>query len=98
MAGLFVSKKAMEPHRIEVTDILDLHSIPPRDVQAAVEEYLAEARRLRFSVVRIVHGRGIGVQRDMVRAVLARTAFVMAFRDAPDRGSTAVDFRPEAPQ
>jgi dsDNA-specific endonuclease/ATPase MutS2 len=72
-----------EPVRIPVTDIFDLHSVPPRDVQPVVEEYLAEARRLGLKALRIIHGRGIGVQREIVRAVLARTDFVLDYRDAP---------------
>jgi dsDNA-specific endonuclease/ATPase MutS2 len=72
-----------EPVRIPVTDIFDLHSIPPRDVKAVVEEYLLEAHRLGFRALRIIHGRGIGVQREMVRAILARTRFVADFHDAP---------------
>ena len=72
-----------DPIRIPVTDILDLHSIPPRDVKPVVEEYLIEARRLGFSALRIIHGRGIGVQREMVRSILARTDFVADYRDAP---------------
>ena len=72
-----------EPVRIPVTDIFDLHSIPPRDVKAVVEEYLLEAHRLGFRALRIIHGRGICVQREMVRAILARTGFVADFHDAP---------------
>ena len=72
-----------EPIRIPVTDVFDLHSVPPRDVKAVVEEYLAEAHRLGFPYVRIVHGRGIGFQRETVRNVLSRTSFVKAYRDAP---------------
>jgi dsDNA-specific endonuclease/ATPase MutS2 len=72
-----------EPVRIPITDVFDLHSVPPRDVKGVVEEYLAEAHRLGFKALRIIHGRGIGVQREMVRSVLARTAFVLGFRDAP---------------
>jgi dsDNA-specific endonuclease/ATPase MutS2 len=72
-----------EPVRIPITDVFDLHSIPPRDVGAVVEEYLVEARRMGFKALRIIHGRGIGVQREMVRSILARTPFVQDFRDAP---------------
>ncbi|HXK03486.1 MAG TPA: Smr/MutS family protein [Verrucomicrobiae bacterium] len=72
-----------EPVRIPITDVFDLHSVPPRDVKAVVEEYLLEAHRLGFAAVRIIHGRGIGVQREMVRAILARSPFVAAFGDAP---------------
>jgi dsDNA-specific endonuclease/ATPase MutS2 len=69
--------------RIPVTDILDLHSIPPRDVKPVVEEYLNEALRLGFTALRIIHGRGVGVQREIVRSLLANTAFVHSFADAP---------------
>jgi dsDNA-specific endonuclease/ATPase MutS2 len=72
-----------EPVRIPITDVFDLHSVPPRDVEGVVEEYLLEARAAGFEAVRIIHGRGIGVQREIVRAVLGRTAWVADFRDAP---------------
>ena len=87
----------MEPIRIPITDVFDLHSIPPRDVQEVVEEYLREAHRLGFKALRIIHGRGIGVQREMVRSVLARAEFVADFRDAPGEaggwGATIVTLR-----
>jgi len=86
-----------DPVRIPVTDIFDLHSVPPRDVKPVVEEYLHEARRLGLRALRIIHGRGIGVQREIVRSVLARTDFVADFRDAPAEaggwGATVVTLR-----
>jgi dsDNA-specific endonuclease/ATPase MutS2 len=72
-----------EPVRLEITDVFDLHTIRPREVRAVVEEYLREARRRGFTVVRIIHGKGVGVQREVVRSVLARTPFVERFGDAP---------------
>jgi DNA-nicking Smr family endonuclease len=85
------------PIRIPITDIFDLHSVPPRDVKAVVEEYLAEAHRLGLRALRIIHGRGIGVQREMVRSVLSRTPFALAYRDAPAEaggwGATLVTLR-----
>ena len=72
-----------EPVVIEITDVLDLHTIPPRQVRAVVEEYLREAQLKGFSVVRIIHGKGIGVQREMVRSILGRTSFVIDWTDAP---------------
>lgn len=86
-----------EPVRIPVTDVFDLHTIAPRDIEAVVEEYLEEARRLRLYALRIIHGRGIGVQRETVRRVLARTAYVESFADAPLEaggwGATVVTLR-----
>ena len=86
-----------EPVRIPITDVFDLHTVPPRDVKPIVEEYLIEAHRLGFKVLRIIHGRGIGVQREIVRSLLARTAFVESFGDAPAEaggwGATIVTLR-----
>ena len=86
-----------EPVRIPITDVFDLHTVPPRDVKPIVEEYLEEARRLGFKALRIIHGRGIGVQREMVRSILARTSFVESFSDAPMEaggwGATIVTLR-----
>jgi dsDNA-specific endonuclease/ATPase MutS2 len=86
-----------EPVVIEITDVFDLHTIPPREVKAVVEEYLREAHGKGFPVVRIIHGKGIGVQREMVRAILARTDFVLDWTDAPPDagglGATIVRFR-----
>ena len=72
-----------EPVRIPITDVFDLHTVPPRDVAPIVEEYLQEAHRLGFKALRIIHGRGIGVQREIVRSILAKTPFVESFQDAP---------------
>ncbi|MFB3778871.1 MAG: Smr/MutS family protein [Bryobacteraceae bacterium] len=72
-----------EPVRIPISDVFDLHSVPHRDAEAVVEEYLREARAAGFRYVRIIHGRGIGARREMVRAVLARTPFVESYGDAP---------------
>lgn len=72
-----------EPVRIEFGDVIDLHSIPARQIRAVVEDYLLEAHRRRVRWLRIVHGKGIGVQREQVRAILARTPFVVDFKDAP---------------
>ena len=89
-----------EPVEIEITDIFDLHTIPPREVKAVVEEYLREAHRKGFPVVRIIHGKGIGVQREMVRAILARTPFVIDWTDAPPEagglGATIVRLKTSA--
>ena len=83
--------------RIPITDTFDLHSVPPRDVKAVVEEYLQEARRLGFKALRIIHGRGIGVQREIVRSVLSRLDFVIEYRDAPGEaggwGATIITLR-----
>lgn len=86
-----------DPVRIPITDVFDLHSVPPRDVKAVVEEYLIEAHHLGFRALRLIHGRGIGVQREIVRKVLSRTQFVVDCGDAPAEaggwGATLVTLR-----
>ena len=86
-----------DPLRIPISDVFDLHAVRPRDVREAVEAYLEEANRLGLKALRIIHGRGMGVQRDTVRAVLARTPFVLSFQDAPldagGWGATIVSLR-----
>lgn len=73
----------MEPLRIPITDVFDLHSVPPRDVREVTREYILEARKLGFEHLRIIHGRGIGVQREAVRQVLAEMECVKSWSDAP---------------
>lgn len=87
-----------DPVEIPITDVLDLHSFAARDMKSAVEAYLEEAQRLGFRAIRIIHGRGIGVQREMVRHVLSRNPAVVHFSDAPAEaggwGATTATLRP----
>ena len=71
------------PHRIPIEDAIDLHAFSPREVVSVVEEYLEEAARRGFREVRIIHGRGTGIQRRLVRQALSRHPRVADFRDAP---------------
>lgn len=88
-----------EPIRLEITDVFDLHTIAPRDVERVVHEYLSEARRAGFRSVRIIHGKGQGVQRRLVHNILARTSFVRDWTDAPPHsggwGATVAHFTPQ---
>jgi dsDNA-specific endonuclease/ATPase MutS2 len=68
---------------IPFKDFLDLHSIPPSQVRDVVEDYIEEAHRRGVHSVRIIHGKGIGVQREMVRSILSRSKIVIEFADAP---------------
>lgn len=69
---------------IEITDSIDLHSFDPKDIRNVVEAYLAEAHARGFKLVRIIHGKGVGVQREIVRNVLTETHFVRKFKNAPE--------------
>lgn len=80
-------------HEVPIEDWIDLHPFQPREVRAVVEEYLYQAVIKGFREVRIVHGRGIGVQRELVRSILSRHPDVLGFRDLPDRGSTMATLR-----
>ena len=77
-------------HEIPIEDSIDLHTFQPREIRIVVEEYLFQAVRRGFREVRIIHGRGIGVQREIVRSILEKDPRVVSFRDSPDRGSTHV--------
>ena len=72
-----------QPFEVPITDVFDLHSVSPKDLVPIFEEYLSEAHRLGYKALRIIHGRGIGVQREAVRKILARTPFVKSYGDAP---------------
>lgn len=84
-----------EPFDMEITDSIDLHAFAPKDVKAVTEAYLEEARAKGFRYVRLIHGKGIGVQRETVRKVLERTGFVKGFRSGDEfsagAGSTVAE-------
>jgi len=91
-----------EPFKLPITEVLDLHAFAPRDVPSVVEEYLRASREEGLMLVRLVHGRGRGVQRAEVQRVLRRmTAEVEWFGDAPPAsggwGATLVRLRPPEP-
>ncbi len=85
---------------IPITDALDLHTIPPRDVRDVVTEYLWEAARKGLREVRIIHGKGIGVQRRIVASVLenhpAVASFEVASADRGHYGATIAHLDPSA--
>jgi dsDNA-specific endonuclease/ATPase MutS2 len=87
-----------EPAVVPIEDSIDLHGFQPRDIPSVVEEYLIEAHQRGFVEVRIIHGRGKGVQRRVVQSLLARHPLVASFRDAPASrggwGATLVWLKP----
>ena len=88
------------PIHIPIEGELDLHAFAPRDVASVVAEYLDAAHAKGFAEVRLIHGRGIGVQRKIVQGVLARHPVVAGYADAPPErggaGATIVRLRPRA--
>ncbi len=77
---------------IPIEEALDLHAFAPRDVVAVVDDYLSAARDAGFRVVRLIHGRGKGVQRAAVQRLLRGHPLVAEFWDAPEThlGATVV--------
>ena len=69
--------------RIPIEDWIDLHTFSPKEIPDLLEDYLTECRKKGFAEVRIIHGKGKGVQRKIVRSVLEKSPFVESFRDAP---------------
>ncbi len=75
-----------EPVEIPIEDVLDLHPFRPGEVRDVTLEYLIEARRRGFRQVRLIHGRGIGVQRDNVQSLLRSLDWIEDFQDADPTG------------
>jgi DNA-nicking Smr family endonuclease len=89
--------EAEAPVVLPIEDVLDLHSFAPRDIPHVVREYLSECARRGFREVRIIHGRGTGTQRAVVRSLLTGHPLVETFDDAPPArggwGATVVRLR-----
>jgi DNA-nicking Smr family endonuclease len=83
-------------HELPIEDSIDLHAFNPREIEIVVDEYLFQAVAKGFREVRIIHGRGIGVQREIVRSILSKHPNVASFHDVPNRGSTIVVLVPSA--
>ncbi|HET9706050.1 MAG TPA: Smr/MutS family protein [Vicinamibacterales bacterium] len=89
------------PIELPIEDALDLHSFAPRDVLSVVDDYLGAAHQAGFTEVRLIHGRGRGVQRAAVQRLLRDHPLVDRFWDAPEShlGATIVRFRaPRTPK
>jgi len=80
-------------HEVPIEDTIDLHIFQPKEVRIVVEEYLYQAILRGFPQVRIIHGKGIGVQRRIVRSILEKHPDVIEFRDLGEGGSTLATLR-----
>ena len=72
-----------DPVALPLEDVLDLHPFLPKEIRSVVEEYLTQCCEAGFPVVRLIHGKGKGVQRESIRALLTRLPYVRHFQDAP---------------
>ena len=88
-----------EPQELEIGDVLDLHTFPPREVKALVKDYLDLAHEKGLRKLRIIHGKGKGVQRRMVRSILDEDPRVSSYGDPPGHqggwGATWVELESE---
>ena len=74
----------MEGQRVPIEDLIDLHTFAPRDIPSIVDEYVTAAHETGLRLVRLIHGRGIGVQRGIVQNTLDKHPLVAEFWDAPE--------------
>jgi DNA-nicking Smr family endonuclease len=89
-----------DPVNLPIEDAIDLHWFPPADIVSVVEEYLYEAQRAGYDVVRVIHGRGKGFQRAAVQRLLMTHAAVDVFWDdtRSHLGATMVRLRRRQPR
>jgi dsDNA-specific endonuclease/ATPase MutS2 len=89
----------MQPVIVPIEDVIDLHTFQARDIPDLIETYISECVRAGFASVRIIHGKGAGVQKKRVRELLARNPQVRSFADAPldagGWGATVVELKPK---
>ncbi|MDE2485272.1 MAG: Smr/MutS family protein [candidate division NC10 bacterium] len=87
-----------EPVRLPIEEVLDLHAFTPKEIASVVEEYLGECRQAGILEVRLIHGKGTGTQRAIVRRLLMNHPDVLSFADAPPQaggwGATVVCLKP----
>jgi DNA-nicking Smr family endonuclease len=85
----------MKPVEVPIDGVLDLHTFNPRELPSLIDDYLAACHEKRIFSVRIIHGKGTGVQKARVRSLLAKHPLVRRFGDAPAEaggwGATVVE-------
>jgi DNA-nicking Smr family endonuclease len=90
----------VDPIVVPIEEAFDLHTFAPREIGDAVRAYLEAAVEAGFREVRVIHGRGKGIQRDRVQRLLAGHPLVLEFSDAPPQrggwGATLVRLRTPA--
>ncbi len=87
----------MAPIEIPIDGVLDLHTFNPKELPQLLSDYLSACREKGIMSIRIVHGKGTGVQKARVRSLLSKNPMVVAFKDAPEQrggwGATVVTIR-----
>ena len=77
-----------EAVRIPIEDWIDLHTFLPKEIPSLLEEYLLECQKKGLREVRIIHGKGKGVQRSIVHSFLEKSPLVESFRTAPSEAGS----------
>jgi len=90
----------MEPIQIPIEDVLDLHTFRPKDIADLLENYFDECIKAGIFSVRVIHGKGKGIQKKQVQRILQKNPTVINFKDAPPEaggwGATLVQLKPPA--
>ena len=88
----------MKPIQIPIEDVLDLHTFRPKDIADLLENYFDECIKAGIFSVRVIHGKGKGIQKRQVHRILQKNPRVKSFKDAPPEaggwGATVVDLKP----
>ena len=88
----------MEPIQIPIEDVLDLHTFRPKDIADLLENYFDECIKAGIFSVRVIHGKGKGIQKKQVHRILQKNPQVKSFKDAPPEaggwGATLVELKP----
>ena len=88
----------MQPIQIPIEDVLDLHTFQPKDIADLLENYFAECIKAGIFSVRVIHGKGKGIQKRQVHRILQKNPRVKSFKDAPPEaggwGATLVELKP----
>ena len=88
----------MEPIQIPIEDVLDLHTFRPKDIADLLENYFDECLKADIFSVRVIHGKGKGIQKRQVHRILQKSPQVKSFKDAPPEaggwGATIVELKP----
>ena len=89
----------MEPIQIPIQDVLDLHTFRPQDISDLLENYFDECIKAGIFSVRVIHGKGKGIQKKQVQRILQKDSRVKSFRDSPPEaggwGATLVELKPK---
>ena len=91
----------MEPIKIPIQDVLDLHTFRPQDISDLLENYFDECLKAGIFSLRVIHGKGKGIQKRQVHQFLQKDRRVKSFKDAPPEaggwGATVVELRKRLP-